>query len=223
MKKSTPTAIGVALFICIVLLDSYGIIREEMTFRYIFKPLITPSLIAIYFITTSKVNKLYVGALFFAWIADVLLLNSSNEFFMMALGFFLLMQLTYIMIVTNAIPRYNTKNLLLAGIPFFAVLVFVITFVSNNIKDFLWPVMVYGIVVCIFSALTFYNYLERRTEASLWLLLGSFFFIISNSMSAVEKFRLENRDLAVAIMLTYALGQFFIYRYMIKVSRTELN
>lgn len=216
MKKSTQTRLGVLLFFLIVLFDSCGIIFEDMTLRYIFKPLITPTLLGIYLLTAPKINKLYVGALCFAFIADVLLLNSSNGYFVMAVGAFLVMHLVYIMIITNDIRHYNTKNLFMAGIPFFTVFAFVIFFASNNIKDFLWPILVYGIVVCIFSALTFYNYLERKSDASMLLMLGSFFFIISNSMSAIEKFRLENRDLAVGIMLTYAMAQFLIYRYMVK-------
>ena len=216
MKKSTQTKLGVVLFFLITLLDSIGIIFEDMTLRYIFKPLITPALLALYLISTAKVNRLYVVALCFAIIADALLLNSSNEFFVLAVGFFLLMHLTYITIITNSIHRYKTKSLVLAAIPFFAVFVLVIFFVSTNIKHFLWPIVIYGIVLCIFSALTFYYYLERKTDASLILLLGSFFFIISNSMSAIEKFRLENKDLSVPIMLTYALAQFLIYRYMVK-------
>ena len=218
MKKSTQTKIGIALFVLIVLFDSLGIIIENMTLRYIFKPLITPVLLVLYFITAIKVNRLYVLALCFALLADALLLNSSNEFFVLAVGSFLLMHLTYIMIITDTIRLYNPKNLSLAAIPFFAVLMVVILFVSKNINNFLWPIVVYGIVVCIFAALNFYYYLEKRTDASLLILLGSFFFIISNSMSAIEKFRLENRDLAVGIMLTYATAQFLIYRYMVKKS-----
>ncbi len=219
MKKSTITKLGIALFFLIVVLDSVGIIFENMTWRYIFKPLIMPVLLALYLITTSKVNRFYVMALCFAIIADALLLNSSNEFFVLAVGFFLLMHLAYIMIITNDIRRYKTKSLSLAAIPFFTVFVFVIFFVSNNINFFLWPIVIYGIVVCIFSALTFYNYLEKKTDGSLVLLLGSFFFIVSNSMSAIEKFRLQNRDLSIGIMFTYAIAQCLICMHMIQKTK----
>jgi len=219
MKRPIWTKAIVVLFLLIVTMDSVGIIFEDMTWRYIFKPLITPTLLALYFVKTSKVNKFYVVALCFAIIADALLLNSSNEFFVLAVGFFLLMHLTYIVIVTNDIRHYRMKSLSLAAIPFFGVFVTVIFLVFHNMNLFLWPIVIYGIVVCAFSALTFYNYLEKKTDTSLVLLFGSFFFIISNSMSAIEKFLLEKNDLAVAIMFTYSLAQFLICVHMIRKSK----
>ena len=216
MKKSTQIKLGGVVFFLIVTLDSLAIIFNEMTLRYIFKPLIIPTLLVIYLVTTPKINKLYVGALCFALMADVVILNSTSGAYVLGLGFFLLMHLTYIMIITNPMHHYNTKKLLLAGVPFLTVIVFVLFFVSDKINDYLWPILIYGIVVCLFSALTFYCYLEHKTRASIILLLGAFFFIISNSMSAIEKFRLQNRDLSVGIMFTYAIAQFLIYQYMVR-------
>lgn len=219
MKRSLGTKVVVILFFLVFTMDSLGIVLGEMTMRYIFKPLISPLLIVIYILTVSKVNPFYVAALVFAFIADVLLLNSSDEFFIYALGSFLLMHLSYLLILTKDIYKYKTKRLSVISIPFIVVLAMVIFFASNGINEFLWPIIVYGLVVCFFSALSFYHYLEKKSDTSLLLFLGSFMFIVSNSMSAIEKFRLQNRDLAVGIMFIYVIAQFLIYMHMARKTK----
>ncbi len=218
MNKTLQTKLFFILFFLIVTVDSLGIVLNEMILRYIFKPLISLSLMALYLVMTAKVNLFYIVALIFAFVADVLLLNSSNEFFMLALGSFLLMHLSYLIIITADIYNYNTKKLSVILVPFLIVLVLVIVFTSQGIKEFLWPIIVYGLIVCAFGALSFYHYLERKSDTSLMIFFGAFFFIISNGMSAIEKFRLENRDLAVGIMFTYTLAQLLICLYMIRKS-----
>ena len=221
MKKSKRINLAITIFFIIAALDISGIIFDEKIMRVIFKPLISPMLMLVYLVSVTKINKLYVVALVFSFLADTLLLNSSNEFYMPALGFFLLMNLTYIVIVTNDMYTYKMKKLSLASVPYLIVLVFVVIFVFNSSREFLFPIIIYGIVVCIFCALSFYNYLEKKSDASLLMFLGSFFLITSNTMSGIEKFRLQNSDLAAEVMLTYVIAQFLIYRNMVKKSKED--
>lgn len=216
MKKSTYINLGIALFFLVVALDSLGIILDEETLRYIFKPLIFPVLAMVYIISVSKIKKLYLAALFFSFLGDIFLLNHSNLFFMFGLTSFLVMQLIYILIVNQDISSYKIRNLIVASIPFIIVLVFTIFFVYKNLSEFFIPIIIYGAIISILGTLSFYNYLEKRSDTASILLLGIFIFIISNAMSAIEKFHLQNRELAIGIMLTYTIAQFLIYKYMVK-------
>jgi len=220
MNKLGFFKLSIALLILVVALDSYGIVSGELKFRYIFKPLITPILLASYLISTIKINKLYIAALIFAFIADVLLLNKPDFFFMLAIISFFIVHLFYIIIVTEDIKSYKRKDIYLAPIPFLIVYISVVLLVYQNLREFLVPILFYGIAVSTLGTLTFYNFLGKRCRSSLILFLGTFFFIVSNAMSAIEKFVLENRDLGVGIMLTYVGAQVLISRYMVARSQT---
>ena len=219
MNKSTYINLGIALFFLVVAVDSLGIFLDEETLRYIFKPLIFPTLAMVYIFSVSKKNKLYLTALFFSFLGDIFLLNHSNLFFMFGLTSFLIMHLIYILIVNQDIRSYKIRNVIVTSIPFILVLVFTIFFVYRNLSEFFIPIIIYGIVVSVLGTISFYNYLEKRSGTASILLLGIFFFITSNAMSAIEKFNLQNRELAIGIMLTYAIAQFLIYKYMVKRSK----
>ena len=219
MKKSKYINLGIILFFLVVALDSLGIILDEKILRYIFKPLIFPTLALVYVISVTKINKLYLVALLFSFLGDILLLDHSRPFFLLGLISFLIMHLIYIHIVNKDIQEYKAKNLIVSSIPFIIVLVFTIYFVFRNLSELFIPILFYGIVVSILGTLAFYNYLEKRSDNALILLLGIFFFITSNAMSALEKFHLQNRELAIGIMLTYAVAQFLIYKYIVQRSR----
>ena len=158
-------------------------------------------------------------ALLFSFVGDILLLDHSRLFFMLGLTSFLIMHLIYIYIVNQDIEVYKAKNLIVSSIPFIVVLVFTIFFVFRNLSELFVPILFYGIVVSTLGTLSFYHYLEKRSDNASILLLGIFFFITSNAMSALEKFHLQNRELAIGIMLTYAIAQFLIYKYIVEQSR----
>lgn len=214
MNRVGYIKLGLALFFMFAGLDLLGILLENMTLRYIFKPLINSTLVLVYLASVKKPNKWYIIGLIFAFIADILLLNSANLFFLLALISFLFMYFSYITIVIKRIENYSGRDMFLAPLPFVLVLILVIFFVYANSREFFIPILIYGILACVFGSLTFYNYLEKRSIQSLLLFFGSFFLITSNVMSAMEKFYLQNRELAVGIMLTYVCAQFLIYKYM---------
>jgi len=220
MKKKGYFRLSILLLIIVVALDSYGIVTGDIIFRKIFKPLITPILLLSYLVSAIKINKLYIIALLFAFLADILLLNPSDFYFMLAIIAFFIVHLLFIIIVTEDIKSYKRKDIYLAPIPFLIVYISVVLLVYTNLREFLVPILFYGIAVCTLGSLTFYNFLGKRCTSSLILFLGTFFFIVSNAMSAIEKFVLENRDLGVGIMITYVGAQFLISRYMAERPKT---
>ena len=220
MKKRSYYIACIILLLVVFALDSYGIVSGDKTYRYIFKPMITPLLLASYLVSAKRVNRIYVLALLIAFLGDIILLNSENIYFLLAVLSFFIIQLLYIIILTEDIKSYKRRDIYLAPLPFIIVLLSVIVLIYKNLGEFLVPILFYGIIISIFGTLSFYNYLRKRSLASLLLFLGAFFFIVSNAMSVIERFFLFNRDLAVIIMITYVGAQFLISRYMVIKSRT---
>ena len=210
----------IVLFFLIATLDVLGIIIDEKMLRLIFKPLIIPALALVYIVYTTGVKRLYLAALFFSFLGDVVLLKSGTNYFMLGLGSFLLAQMIFVVIVKGQINSYQGKDVLLAGVPFTLIFVVIILLIYKSLGDLLLPVLIYGITLCTFGILSFYNYLEKRTNTAVLILLGDFFFIISDGMLAIEKFQLQNRELAIGVMLTYIVAQYLICRHMIKRSES---
>mgnify|MGYP000300517206 CR=1 FL=1 len=87
-----------------------------------------------------------------------------------------------------------------------------------GLGEFFLPVVVYGAAISIFGMVSLLNYMIRKDNSSLILLLGALLFILSDSMIALNKFYEAKALYGVAIMVTYILGQYLIFRYMLNRS-----
>ena len=128
-------------------------------------------------------------------------------------------QLLYIIIFSKA--GFSFKKLIspkrLCILFLFGLIYFALMYILfDQLKDFLIPVLIYGAVVCMMG---FCATIRNVNQASyLLVLIGACFFIISDSLIAVNKFLFaSNLYLAQPIiMIFYVLAQFFIVIGLIK-------
>jgi len=182
--------------------------------QVIFKPLIMPSLILLYYISSKRKNIWYLVAMFFSFLGDVLLLDKSNMF-LYGIAAFLITQLLYVFIISKDLPQSQWKTKLTASIPFLAFFIILIAVLKPGLGEFLLPVVVYGAAISIFGMVSLLNYMLRKDKPSLILLLGAVLFILSDSMIALNKFYEAKAIYGLAIMTTYIVAQYLIFRYML--------
>lgn len=209
------------LFFAVSILHIIGILTNNSFFQIVFKPLIILSLIALYYDSVDKVNKWYVFALLFSFIGDVLLMDKVN-YFIFGIGAFLITQVLFIKIISAQLKKSTLTQKILAAIPFlvfFALLIFVL---KDDLNELFYPVAFYGFTISVFGMMSLLNYLvDRNSPASEYLLFGALIFIASDSMIALHKFYETKIFYPVAIMITYFLAQYFIYKFMVKLKNNK--
>lgn len=222
MKKEKRIKLLTVVFAVVALTDLLGLIINETQVRYISKPLITLVLALLYLASVKKVNYLYIGALFFSFLGDTILLKIWGDLFIYALFSFMITQLLYIFILSKTITQYKPGPLVMASIPFVLTFIGVILFVHEGLGSLLLPITIYGLIITTLGGLSFYNYLEKRTQPSMWMAIGVFLFISSDAVLAVKYFMISHRELELSliVMVTYILAQYLICRYMINQSRS---
>ena len=92
--------------------------------------------------------------------------------------------------------------------------VYLLVLLKPNLGELFYPVLVYGITISIFGLVATLNYVTKRTTPALFLVLGAVLFIASDSMIALHKFHEPKLFYPVAIMITYVLAQYLIYRFI---------
>ncbi len=221
MKKEAQIKLLTLVFVLVGFSDLLGLIIDEPNVRYISKPLITISLGLLYVASVKKVNLLYLTALFFSLLGDTLLLKIWGNQFLYAVFSFMITQLLFILILSKSIKTYKPIPLIKASIPFILTFIAVITFVHEGLGSLLIPISIYGLVITTLGGLSFYNYLELRSQPSLWMAIGVFLFISSDAVLAVKYFMISHRELELSliVMVTYILAQYLICRYMIHRSQ----
>ncbi|MCR6722436.1 MAG: lysoplasmalogenase [Chitinophagaceae bacterium] len=81
---------------------------------------------------------------------------------------------------------------------------------SPYLGALVWPVRVYALVISVMLLLALYVHVSYHNRASMLLALGACFFIISDSVLAINKFYAAFPFAGVVVMSTYGVAQAFI-------------
>jgi len=212
MKKVT---IFKNIFFLISIIHIISIIVNNEGVRVFTKPLMLFLLVLFYISSVEVVNKAFLIALSFSLLGDVFLISNSEMNFMFGLASFLTAHILYIIVVFKQLKESVLRDKIKAATPFVFVLFGLIYLLINNLGEMLIPVIVYGLVISIFGTVSLLNYLIEKSKKSLLLFIGSLFFILSDSILAINKFHEPKLFYPVLIMTTYIVAQYLICRFMI--------
>tara|TARA_R110001592_G_scaffold33719_5_gene116592 strand:- start:997 stop:1659 length:663 start_codon:yes stop_codon:yes gene_type:complete len=219
MTKKTKTTIASSIFLAVVVLHIFGILRNDFL-AFISKPFIITTLVIIYLVSVKKPNFWYVSALFFSFWGDVLLLF-KDQFFVFGLASFLLAHILYIKIVAEFIKKISLQKVFIVCLPFVVFLFSFLYLLKDNLGEMTIPVIIYGVVISSLGAISLLNYIQEKSTVNLWLFLGAIIFIISDGLIAVHKFINPNEIYQICIMLTYIVAQYLICKAIIAKTLDE--
>lgn len=219
MTNSTQKTTASILFWAVVFLHFTGILFLD-DLRFFTKPFLMIALVMLYVVFVKKINYWVVGAIFFSFWGDVFLLDKT-QYFVYGLASFLVAHILYIKIVATFITKIDFKKIMLASMPFVVFFVIFFLFLKDNLAEMLLPVIAYGIVISVFGAIAFLNYLQHKNKANLVLFLGAVLFIISDSIIAINKFYEAQEIYQFCIMATYIAAQFLICKSLIAIANKE--
>lgn len=204
------------LYGLLLILNQICIIWDWETGRFVSKCLLMPALLTYFLYAGSgvpaKQKGLIVAALLASWAGDVFLLFDSIDslYFMLGLGSFLLAHIFYCIYFAGGYRKiaWTLRVCILLLVAIYGGLLLYI--LSPYLGKLVWPVRVYALVISLMLLLALYVHVSYRNRASMLLALGACFFIISDSVLAINKFYAAFPFAGVAVMSTYGIAQVFI-------------
>jgi uncharacterized membrane protein YhhN len=215
--------IALFAFILVSVLDLIGIIFNIESLFYVFKPFIMLALLFLYTRSVVDTNKWYSTALIFSFFGDVFLMYSGQLPFKIGLVSFLIAHILFIKIVMHRIKNVSFLSILTAIIPFGIFLSLLIYIIKDSLGELLIPVIIYGFTISMFGVVSLINYLETKSNKSVWMLIGAIVFMISDALLAINKFYLPKEIFGVLIMGTYIIAQYLIYRSLVLDTEKRSN
>lgn len=209
-------------YILLVLFDLACGFELLSGFRIISKPLLLLSLLA-YFVIHAQSHRnttfyLMLGALCCSLLGDILLLfeNRSSLFFAMGLAAFLVAHLLFTL---TFIKKWNNKTpsdfwwVSVVLISYGALLFYILKDSLGTLKV---PVALYilGILAMVISAFRRKGYVPKSSFGLVFT--GALFFVLSDSVLAINKFMVALPFAHIAIMGTYATAQYLITKGILK-------
>jgi len=220
MQSKLRTTFSVVYFIVVIDAIVCNSIESLSPFYFYLKPAILTLLIVYFWLRSTHLNKktksLTLLALTFSLIGDILLMfvYKSPNFFIGGLVSFLFAHLMYILVFLKS--RNKTASLL----PIIVLLLIyasgIFYFLKEGLKDMLIPVIAYMLVILFMLASAFLRKRSKATNSYNLVFTGAVFFIISDSLLALNKFYQPIPFSNISIMLTYALAQYLIVLGVLK-------
>ncbi|OLY94980.1 hypothetical protein BUE76_20000 [Cnuella takakiae] len=183
----------------------------DTSYRLATKPLIVVGLFLFFARNAVRRGSLrwMLPALALSWLGDVLLLFEGQNplFFILGLSAFLLAHVCYCLFFLGLWKqeRIRLHLPLAAGVGvYYAGLLLLLWPVLGTLK---LPVAVYGATISLMLLLALHCGIMRRRNVGFALLLGALFFVISDSLLALNRFYAPLPFAGVLIMVTYGLAQ----------------
>ena len=211
-------------FFCI--LDLFFVATKNDELRFFSKPFIIPCIAGIYVfsIEKNKINwkkDMILFGLTASWIGDILL--QFDSLFIPGLLSFLLAHIFYIRFLIYT-KSENASFFKLRPVMLIAVLAYLI-----ELMNLLWPhlgamkipVLTYGITISVMLSCAMWQYQKLEAKTSLFLIIGAAFFVASDSILAINKFKTHFEFSGILIMTTYIIAQLFIVLGAIRYRTTE--
>lgn len=191
---------------------------------YFLKPLII--LLLIFWLKAevpfSKIPVLMLAGLIFSWLGDILLMfdKAYPVCFILGLLSFLITHILYsIWFIRqrkqHPAPPLNIKYLFLV----FGYAILLVSFLYPHLGSLKFPVFFYALVISIMllTTLSFPHY----SQAKPYFVTGALWFIISDSLLAINKFMIDLPFASTLIRFTYAMAQFLIVAGIIRYRNTQ--
>ncbi len=189
-------------------------------FRFVTKPAILLVLI-IFFLRQSKhlntsTKRITLFALVFSLLGDVLLMfvDKSSNFFMSGLIAFLIAHIMYVSVFLK--KQNSSKNVyfFIASLLLYAFGMFY--FLKDGLHSMLIPVVIYMFVILLMATTAFLRKDMVNNLSYNLVFVGAIFFMISDSLLALNKFYEPVLYPNITIMLTYAIAQYLIVLGILK-------
>lgn len=204
-------------YLIVSLLNLFSWAWFDGEFTYYTKPLLMP-LLMLYMYEASK-GGVILGtlllflALVFSWGGDLALMY--EDYFLLGVGSFLLTQLMYIVIFIKGFSKPFKISWAKTGlVAVYGCVLFY--FLLPNAGELIIPIFVYGLTLLTMVATALMRDQDSPDRSYLLVAIGSVFFLLSDSMIALDKFVTDIPLGDILIMATYLIAQYLIVEGLLR-------
>lgn len=190
---------------------------------YAMKPLILVVLALLYWKTSPNVNRLYLAALSFGWLANLFFISQDfNDIFVGALLFFVYRALS-IFIVMKHIKLPGIFPIVIGCVPFLFIYMYLVNLTYDAIGEGLVIFIVQCIMVSFLGGLSVGNYMLRSNRASTLLLMSTLFFAVTQFIFVVRLYYVNVNIFQPVAMVLYVIGQYMFYKFLVLSEDKKAN
>ena len=213
------------VFLYFAIIYSVLLFQETNILTWYLKPLLLPILFfAVVKSDAFETKKWLLTALLFSWIGDCILLiaDKGELYFISGLVSFLLAHIVLIVLFAQQKSANLSfkKPLFWIGVTCATIyLATMLSFLLPSLGDLRFPVTGYALTITIMLKMALKGSLDWKGNSKYWVLIGAVFFVLSDSILAIDKFHSPIASASYSIMITYLIAQFCITYGILKLNK----
>lgn len=193
-------------YLCLILVGQDDI-------AWFLKPLPLPLLlVSVYNFDKFPTKSWLFNALVFSWIGDIILMFTPKGelYFILGLISFLISHILYILLFLKQSNTTAYRKNIIFWIAFILILMYLknmLGFLYPKLGDLKIPVTIYALTISTMLLMALKGYFSWRKPENITILFGAIFFVMSDSILAINKFYEPLPYANFMIMLTYLIAQ----------------
>jgi len=203
------------------------LLTGNQTLAWYMKPFLLPFLF--YAVARNEAfdtKKWLLAALLFSWFGDCILLfaHKGKLYFIVGLIAFLIAHILFIVLFTKQKSAYRSFKNPLFWIGVICATVYLASllwFLMPDLGDLTLPVIVYALTITIMLKTALKGTFDWHNNAKYTVLIGAVFFVISDSILAIDKFHFPMASASYSIMITYLIAQFCIIYGILRLNQKK--
>jgi len=194
---------------------------NSVSILFLFKPLLIPTLIALYFYTSGSRNIFYIISLFFAWSSNLFLLLSTQDFLLYGILAFMFYRTISIYVVLKLIPKLTVLPFAIACLPFIFIFSSLINLTMSSLSTSFYPAIINGVLISALSGIALSNYVMDDNRMSSWLAISTLLFVVLVFLFMIQKYYFPNEIFQPISALIFSTGHYAFYRFVIEAEKCK--
>lgn len=187
------------------------------------KPLILPILVSIYVKKSKRINKIFIAALFFSWLANIFYINSDFKNLAIGSFLFLIYRMLIIYIVFKKIKLPSTLPMIVGCFPFLFLYLYAAAMVYDQVGNFIYLFIFQGVFLIILGGFSLGSFIISPNNRNTLLLISTMLFTFTQFLLLLKSFYGEIKIFQPLAMIMFVFAQFLLYKFMISTEKDRLK
>ncbi|RZJ70193.1 lysoplasmalogenase family protein [Flavobacterium sp.] len=221
ITRSVVVTIFIVAYCCVSGVEILGEYFYDEPLIWVTKPFMNPLLVLIYWLSSRKVNFVFLLALVFSWIANMFFISRSLESVATGAYIFVGYRVLVIYVVLRSIKFPGWIPIFLGSLPFVFIYLYVVNVSHEAIGDGLFMFVLQGLFISFLGGLAVGNYVLRSDVGSTLLLISTMMFAFTQFLFVIRLYYLNLNVFQALAMLLFAIGQFILCKFVLRAESSE--
>jgi hypothetical protein len=217
--KFAKVIIGVYLILTAILVIAE--MFRNTTALFVFKPMLIPALMLLYYTTSQVRNRIYFISLLFAVCSNVFFLFTEQAFLVYGMLAFMVYRILSIVLVLKLIKKLPMLPFVIATLPFAFIFSCLLNLTMGALSTSLYPAIINAILISILAGISLSGYILDDSRANSWLAISTLLSVVLVCIFVIQKYYFANVVFQPLSAVIFSGAHYAYYKFMIAAEYKE--